>query len=682
MTEQWQVPGGVIAAYSYGIAAAAFLTIFLVLRSGWRERGQGAALAWACALTVAWAIGSAWRGVPGDGIGLVLEPLRTGAWLACLLLLAGGWRSARAGMLLAAGALVLLLAASLAEWLGRGALIVIVTRLSAAVLGMVLVEHLYRDTPPRERWGIKFACLGIGALFAYDFYLYSDALLFRRVNGEIWAARGAVNALSVPLLAIAAARKPAWTPGLLLSRQIMFGSAALLGSAIYLLSMAASAWYLRSIGGAWGALMQLACLSGAVLLLAGVLFSGAMRAWLKVFINKHFYRGSFDYREEWMRLTRALSEDGPDLAERSIQALAALVESPAGALWIARDGASYQAAGHWNMAPQRDVAGDDVCCRFLQARLWVIDIPECRQHPQRYADLQPPDWLSAVPDAWLLVPMVLHGRLFGFVCLARPRTRLTLDWELIDVLKIAGSQAASYLAHRESATSLMVARQFESFNRMSAFIVHDLKNLVSQLSLLLANAERHKANPAFQQDMLETLGHSVGKMKTLLARLNRGDRQEQEPALPVALETLLRQVVEDSALLEPRPALTQCAQGLTVQVNWNRLERVLGHLIQNAADATPPGGSIAVRLLRAGGDAVIELQDSGAGMSERFVRERLFQPFASTKANGMGIGVFESREVLREVGGRLEVSSAEGVGTTVRIVLPLMETTGVQHGQA
>jgi putative PEP-CTERM system histidine kinase len=683
MAEPWQASATAIAGYSYGAAAAGFLLLFLFLLSGWRERGHVAALGWACAFTAAWAAGAAWSGVPAHGAGPLLESLRSGAWLACLLLLAGGGRwPARAGWPLAGGAAALLLAASLAEWAGRAALSVIVARLSLAALGMVLVEHLYRSTAPRDRWGIKFACLGIGALSAYDFYLYSDALLFRRVNAEIWAARGAVNALSVPLLAIAAARQPAWTPGLLLSRQIMFGSAALLGSALYLLAMAASAWYLRSIGGAWGPLMQIACLFGAVLLLAGVLFSGAMRARLKVFISKHFYRGSFDYREEWMRLTRALSEDGPGLAERCIEALAALVESPAGVLWLLREDGDYHSAGQWNLPPQAALPGADPCCSFIRQRLWVIDVPECRQHPQRYGGLQLPEWLQAIPDAWLLVPMALHGRLFGVVCLARPRTRMTLDWELTDVLKIAGSQAASYLAHRESAASLMVARQFESFNRMSAFVVHDLKNLVSQLSLLLANAERHKANPAFQQDMLETLAHSVGKMRALLARLNRGDQSQPEPVAPVALDALLRQVVQSSAFLQPRPVLLQCAAGLAVRASWNRLERVLGHLIQNAAEATPPQGTITLRLLREGADAVIELADTGQGMSEAFMRERLFQPFASTKASGMGIGVFESREAIREAGGRIEVASAEGAGTTFRVVLPLLETTGVQHGQA
>jgi putative PEP-CTERM system histidine kinase len=244
-----------------------------------------------------------------------------------------------------------------------------------------------------------------------------------------------------------------------------------------------------------------------------------------------------------------------------------------------------------------------------------------------------------------------------------------MNWEVRDVLKIAGSQAASYLAHRESADNLAVARQFESFNRMSTFVVHDLKNLVSQLSLLLVNAERHKNNPAFQEDMLETLSHSLAKMKTLLLKLRRDDAPD--PCAPLQLDSLLAQTVQACAALEPRPALDLRASGLMVLANRQRLERVIGHLIQNAVEATPRHGSVAVRLLRNDAFAVIELSDTGQGMSEEFIRERLFRPFESTKTAGMGVGVFESREYAKEIGGRLEVSSAPSLGTTFRLILPL-----------
>ena len=665
------------AALSHGLASLAFFVLALLLISNWRARQNARALLVACLATGIWATGTVVLALLGLRISLAgdaLEMLRTVAWLVFLLLLIDPSRTRLRAVL--AGIAVIVLAQWLlvvANQLGLpaapGRASASVCRLLLAVLGMLLVEQWYRNTPPLKRWGIKFACLGVGGLFAYDFYLYSDALLFRTINDDIWAARGIVDALCAPLLAISAARNPGWALGLSVSRQMLYRSAALLGSAIYLLAMAASAYYLRYFGGTWGALMQMAYLGGAALLLAGVLFSGSLRAKLKVYINKNFYNAIFDYREEWLRFTRALSEDGPALGERTIQALAQLVESRAGALWILREG-QFAPAASWNWPPPAwSAPASGPLCQFLEARLWVIDVPDCKQHPRQYGGLALPPALLALPDVWLLVPLMLHGQLFAFVALARPRTPIGLNWEIRDVLKIAGSQAASYLAHRESLDSLMVSRQFESFNRMSTFIVHDLKNLVFQLSLLLSNAEKHRANPAFQEDMLGTLDHSVQKMKTLLQKLALGEALDT-PA-PLRLDGLLRQAVAAKASLAPAPRLEIVDAELTVLAHRARLERVLGHLIQNAIEATASDGSVAVRLLRERQSAVVELDDTGQGMSEQFIRERLFKPFDSTKTAGMGIGVFESREYIREVGGSLEVRSAPQVGTTFRVILPL-----------
>jgi putative PEP-CTERM system histidine kinase len=675
------------AGVSHALAAAGYLALAALLWPGWRQGRHPAPLLAACALTGLWAaavvlayLTAGPGGTPG-GAGLraaeSLEAVRSTVWVACLMSMLTGrdgqspGSGGRSNWLVAGVAALALLPLAIAPLYGAvsGAAappaLALGCHLLLAVLGLLLLEQLYRATPAHERWGIKYACLGVGVLFAYDFYLYSDGLLFQRLNGDLLGARGLVNALGAPLLAISAARSPRRALGLALSRRMLFGSAALIGSAIYLLAMAACAWYLRRFGGAWGVLVQMAWLAGAAIVLAGVLFSGAARAYAKVFISKHFYQSGFDYREEWQRFTRALSQDGPELGQRTVQAIAALVESPGGALWLRSEDGGCVPTASWNLPRQQDGA-DAAFCRFLENRVWVLDVPECLAQPERYAGLSPPDWLAV---AWLVVPLMLHGRLLGLVALTAPRAPLALDWEMRDLLKLAGSQAASYLAHRASTEALAVARQFESFNRMSAFIVHDLKNLVSQLSLLLANAERHQGNPEFQQDMLATLAHSVRKMTVLLHKLSRGEGPEQRA--PLALAEVLAQAVRARAVTLPCPSLDVLDSGLDVLADRQRLERVLGHLIQNAIEATSADGKVALSLRREGRSAVIELSDSGHGMSEQFIRERLFKPFDSTKPAGMGIGMFESRDYLCGIGGRLEVKSAPGQGSTFRIILPL-----------
>lgn len=677
-----------IAAYSYSIAAVAFLFLSGFLLTSWRGRLHGIILTAACLLAAFWAAMVAYQVARGRPLSLltdILEISRNAGWSVFLVMLLGPFQKTGASgsvrirpfvVPIAAFYLLLFLATVYIHGgdsppHGTLAFMTVITgRVAMAVMGMILVEQFYRNTPAKQRWGIKYICLGVGGVFAYDFYLYSEAMLFRQVNPEIWAARGIVNALIVPLIAVSAARNPQWSLEISVSRRILFHSAALFGAALYLLAMAAAGYYLRFFGGNWGTVLQAVFLFGAVILLLGVLFSGTLRSWLKVFISKHFFNYNYDYREEWLRFTRALSEVGNGLGERTIQAVAELVESPGGALWVRRDSGSCEPVAHWNMPLATGGEPENSSfCQFLENKQWVIDLQEYDSNPEKYGAIAMPQWLRSIPKAWLVVPLIQQRRLFGFMVLAQPRSRIRLNWEVNDLLKIAGNQAASYLAQQEADNALMVARQFESFNRMSTFVVHDLKNLVSQLSLLLSNAEKHKNNPEFQKDMIDTVDLSVQKMKRLLQKLSSGASIEK-PA-PLFIDQLLQQAVAARSAAEPKPVLEILEPGQPVLANWARLERVIGHLIQNAIEATPRDGQVRVSLTREKGAAVVEVKDTGHGMSEAFIRERLFKPFESTKSAGMGVGVFESREYVHELGGQLEVTSDPSSGTTFRMTLPL-----------
>lgn len=668
----WWLQPQAVAAASYSVAALAFLMLFICV---WQRRR--APLAWPFALAAlfafVWSV-AAVLGATADSLHPILidtaEVLRTAAWLHLLVRMGGaGTRPWRGSLALGIAALLQLSAFALL-WIGTVHLAMM--RLALAVTGLLLVEQVYRAAPAGARWGIKLACLGIGALFAYDVYLYADALLFQRVSIDIWSARGVANALCVPLLIAALRRNPAWEHHFQLSRQIMFRSVALLGAAGYLLAMAASAWYLRLVGGAWGPVMQLGCLCGAVLLLAAVLFSGSVRARLKVMIGKHFYRARYDYREEWQRFTHGLGADGGPLPERIIEALAGLVESPAGVLWLRHGDSAFKPAAAWNLpVPHGALAAGSGLCQLLEARQWVVEPAAWRRQPALHGDLPVPEWLTAAgPAVWLVAPLLLDRRLFGFVCLAPPRAPVMVNWEVRDVLRIAGRQAAAVLAHRQYANDLAVARQFESLNRMTAFVAHDLKNLVSQLGLLLSNAERHRDNPQFQDAMLDTSRHALGKMQDLLRKLHQApDADAAEPAVPVDLGAALTRAVQACAGRAPQPVLVLPSAPLLVAAQPERLERVFAHLILNAVEATSTDGSVIVRLEHRGESALIEVADTGRGMSADFLRDRLFQPFDSTKPAGMGIGVFEAREYLQELGGAIDVVSMPGVGTRFCLTL-------------
>ena len=672
-----------IGTISYAAAAAAFLFLFLLLMTSWRGRLQGMLLAVASLSTATWAGAEAYLAAYPDSSVLpsdVLEVVRSAVWFAFLMVLLGYSQQKVERLRLAAGGLAAFCGIVLASTLYSGTISAtrldifqMLSRLVLAVIGMVLVEQLYRNVRPQQRWGIKFLCLGLGGMFACDFYLYSDTLLFRQVNGDIWAARGVVNAIIVPLLAVATARNPRWSLDIVVSRRILFHSATAIGAGVYLLGMAAAGYYVRYVGGTWGGVLQVTFLFGAMLLLFVMMFSGTLRARLKVFLSKNFFNYHYDYREEWLRFTRTLSEGEPgiQLREHSIQAIAELVDSPGGVLWLSQDTGQLEQVAHWNMPTEKTAESpDSSLCQFLEKRQWVIHLDNYDLQPELYDGLNLPEWLRTIPRAWLVVPLILHERLIGFVVLAKSKSNIELDWEVNDLLKTAGMQAASYLAQLEAAKALLVARQFESFNRMSAFVVHDLKNLIAQLSLLLSNAEKHKDNPEFQDDMVQTISNSVDKMKRLLFQLRGG--YSLEPPAPVAVHDVVRQAVAARSGLKPAPRFESSAGALSVIAHSARLERVIGHLIQNAVEATPAEGRVIVQLSRQSGSAVIEISDSGCGMSEQFMRSRLFKPFESTKRTGMGIGTYEAQQYVRELGGRIDVQTRESQGTTFRVMLPLV----------
>jgi putative PEP-CTERM system histidine kinase len=207
---------------------------------------------------------------------------------------------------------------------------------------------------------------------------------------------------------------------------------------------------------------------------------------------------------------------------------------------------------------------------------------------------------------------------------------------------------------------------------MSAFVVHEMKNLVAQLDLMAGNAVRHRDNPEFQADMLATVQNVIERGRRLLLQLRVGATPVESPQA-VALLDMVNATMATRNGMRPPPRVAANPAPARVRVHPERMQRVIGHLLQNAAEATGPEGRIDVRVLADGADAVLEIEDDGQGMTQEFIRERLYKPFESTKPMGMGIGVFESREYIRELGGQLDVRSRPGVGTVFAIRLPALQ---------
>ena len=658
----------------WGHALVALLFASVALREWRRPRGErlGTVFMTALALSTLWALALA--GIGGrDLITRLAEAARNLAWLGFAFALvrrdrAGGWTLtavylAVAGVVVASAGLVLIESvAKLPAVRGELASARLVFGMMAAAGALVLARHLHAAAP--ERGGMRAIALALALMWGVDLMVFATAYADGRWADTLAAVRGFGMVAVTLLLGVAAQRRGGWT--LALSRTAASHALIAVALVIYLglvacLTAAAGAW-----GGNGARALQAGVVIGAATALLTLLSGSWAAAWAKVKLAKHLFRHRYDYRVEWQRFTDTLSRTGEPLERRVVTAVATLLDAPAGLL-LTLDGARLRAGAAWRWDDADGLGGGEALAAHLTTRR-IVELDSVRAGRAAADAAVLPEGLVARKDAWALVPL-LHGEtLAGAVLLARPPVPRALDWEDFDLLRVAGRQAASYLAEDRSGRALAEAERFDEFNRRFAFIVHDIKNLVSQQLLVARNAERHAANPEFRADMVATLTESADRMTTLLARLSHQEPAPGEPLGAVDLASLVERVARGRRAQHP----VRCdTRPLWAWAHPQRLEQLLSHLVQNAVEASPAGEPITLRVVAAGDRVAMEVVDRGAGMSPAFVRDELFRPFSSTKAGGFGVGAFEARQLVGAMGGAIEVDSREGEGTCFRVVLPV-----------
>lgn len=684
-------PAGIIG---YAIAAAGYLLLTVLLVAAWEGRSAGARLILATGITAAWGASLAFLSIrPSPALMPVAlaDTLRNAAWLAALAQLAGTGQLSRGLVRIAyaaAAGLLILIPATGALMPSRLQDLVTAGGLALPLIGLVLLEQIYRSSGPSGRWGLLHLYAGLGGVLVYDVFLYSQALLLDGISLDAWLARGFVTVLAVPLLAVAARRNVAWSLRVFVSRDVVFHTTTFVAVGGYLLLMAAGGYVVRLVGGSWGGVGEIVFLAAAVGLLAVLVGSSALRQRVRVFLVKHFYRNKYDYRDEWLRFIATLSSASRDETApvTAIGAVAQIIGSPGAALLVPTEGLhAWRLEAAWPVGEILDGSAraldlGDTLVDWLGRRQWVIDLAEYRHDRDAYVGLDVPDWLTDRHGWRLVVPVMLRDKLFGMLLLQEPGEGFELTFEDRDLLKTTARHIATHISQHESERRLAEDREFAAFNKLSAFMMHDLKNIAAQLELVVGNAARHKDNPEFIEDAIETVGGVARRIAGLIASL-QPDNSEGNPTL-LAVADVVQVAVDRCASRMPRPDFRPAGEELLVRVGRERLANVIEHVIHNAQDAAASVGSVVVKVSKMEESAVIEVTDDGAGMSAEFVREHLFRPFDSTKGSkGMGIGAYQAREYVRSLGGFVEVESSPGCGTRFRMFLPLAHGT-VEEGAA
>ena len=671
-----------IGFWSHALAGVAFAAVLLwrVLEPS-RRPGQGMMLA-ALAVTACWAWLTAMD--PGSALARFSETARNLVWLGLLHALSSASDGRQRGVAWVYGAVAAVLGL---QFIATGfelfdpspaALATSsILRITAAAGALILVHNFYAQSAPATRSQLRFTMLGLGAIWLYDLNYYTIGYL---VGGPsaLGDWRGLLVVLTAPLFALGADADKEWR--IKLSRTASFQSLSILAICAYFALMVILSTALRDSASDWLTGVTVAVLAAMTVAAMVVIPSSRARGWFKMKLAKHLFEHRYDYRAEWLRFTATLgrSDGEPDapLSERIVRAFADVLDAPGGWL-LTVDGEGATAGASWNWGsplPSADELDDNPAFwAALNADPLILELDALRGGWSGARDrrLELPDWLLRERSAWAAIPLVHEGRLVGLVVLAAPDYRRALDWEDHDLLRTAGAQAASSLADALGQEALATAQRFEEFNRRFAFILHDIKNLVSQLSLLARNAERHSGNPDFQVDMVATLQSSVSKLNDLLARL-----APQGPAQVQQIEAQSLRPILTEAIAVARGGRDVELSGeawASARVDSAALEQALVNLLHNALEASPVIEPVTVRVTRLGADVAIAITDRGCGMDIDFVRNRLFHPFASTKANGFGIGAFEARSLIVAMGGRLAVDSSPGEGTTFTIRLPAAE---------
>ncbi|WNC68473.1 PEP-CTERM system histidine kinase PrsK [Thalassotalea nanhaiensis] len=554
------------------------------------------------------------------------------------------------------------------EWL-------FIVLLALNLFALVNLEQVFRNHQKQLRWALWPLTIGLGCLFIFDFVMYSQASMVNRLDFDFWYARGFITAAVMPLLLLSSKRLKDCSPDLFISRDVVFYSSIIVFSGLYLLILALSGYLIRYIGGQWSDLLSTVFMVLGLLALVALLIANSLRAKIKVFIGKHFFANKYDYRVEWLKLIAAIeNDDSNDLFVSACKAMGECLQvNYCAFLKVHGEDLDVVYQGELNLNAQVLKQLHDVHL-YCEKQQWIVDVREYQRYPQRYSSLDIESNVLLKSHIDLIIPTYSQQSLMGYFVLPGPQEKPMLNWEDRDFLFAVSKQLGNYLSLQNAQMKLAQSQQFSVFHRMSAFVLHDLKNIQAQLSLITKNATQHQHNPEFVADVFSTVESASERLNKVVLQLRKKSNEApKDNKKEIDVGDVIRQSVEICNQDNPQVSC-HYDENLLMWIEQERLLNVLIHLIQNAQQASQHDGVVNVSGKINTNGLIITIEDDGHGMSSKFIREQLFKPFSTTKGNaGMGIGVYEAKQFIEEMNGKISVESTIGKGSLFTIKLPLHE---------
>ena len=536
------------------------------------------------------------------------------------------------------------------------------------------MEETVRNTQGYLRIRLTYLLLGITAGSLYTLFMASILLLYHLIYLDLLVAGTTVYTACWGMIAFAVTRHRLLDVDIFVSRHVVFASVAAFGIGSYLVVMSVLSYLLQIVSGKWGLLLSATFVSATLMLLAMLLFSTTLQKRVKHFIIVHFYRHKYDYRLEWKEFTQKISDaqDLNTLLNHIIEMIIETIWVNQVSIWLYNERSGILSFSRSRNLPRKagflNKASPLVQHLLHHGSPFNVKDPNVQNIVTHHQDLFNLFNISVV------VPLKKGEHLLGMITLGAEMKRNEFIAEDYELLKTIAQQASGAIFSAQVIDEVAITKEAESFHKISSFLVHDLKNLVSSLSLVLQNAERNISKPDFQKDLLSTLLNTIEKMKRLIENLSTLPKELDIKKARIDINQLVNEALESSKVEQLKSV--QVSRDLndlpSIQGDGEYIKKVFINLVLNAIQSLPGGrGRVELTTYVKDGYAHVEVLDSGAGMTEEFIKKQLFKPFTTTKKKGLGIGLYQCKAIMEAHGGNIEASSIPNRGSQFTLKFPV-----------
>jgi putative PEP-CTERM system histidine kinase len=539
-----------------------------------------------------------------------------------------------------------------------------------SVLALINFEATLRSSSGFDRWRIKYVLFGAGGILAINIFHYSHALLYRSIDMNLLPVRSGIILVSAIFIFYSILKHKNLDVAITVSRKVLYRSVSVLIIGVYLLGLGLLGEGMRYFGPQVGKNITVFLGFAGAIAIAVVIFSEQLRRKVIVFVNKHFYSQKYDYRDEWLKFTQRISlkHSDKELLTSVAQGFIDAIGSRGAAVWLKERGNSGYKCIIAVESAMNDSHPNKELISYLEDKKWILNVddPKCNDVVTVSKDF------LFLNRAFLIVPLLNVNELIGFIILIEGLVDKEYTYEDYDLLKTLASQAAAAILNSRLSEELIEAKELEAMGRLSSFVIHDLKNASSKLSLLAQNAKDYMDNPEFQSDAIKAISNTAHNIQGITEKLNNLPRKKLLHIEYSDLKECVVSAVNGFHLNKNIKLTLNDNESIKTKFDKEEITKVIVNLLINSLEASEGQTEIQVVVGRETDGAFIKVSDNGCGMSSEFIENKLFKPFYTTKKKGLGIGLYQCKTIIEEHAGRISVNSEEGKGTDFVIYLPIV----------